>query len=217
MKKTAIIIGATGLTGGHLLDLLLEDDSYGKVIVPTRRSTGKTHPKLEEHIIDLMELENHADLLKGDVVFCCVGTTNAKTPDNKEYHRIDFGIPVNVAKLAIQNKVKQLQIISAPGANSKSRVFYTRTKGEMQDEVIRIAKDQLDLYFLQPSLIVGVREDKRGKEGFANAFMSVFNFMIPLNYKKIRGLTVAKAMQKIAEDGFSSIIISSAEIQKLGR
>lgn len=217
MQKTAIIIGATGLTGGHLLDLLLADDAYDKVIVPTRRSTGKKHPKLEEHIIDMLELENHPDLLKGDVVFCCVGTTNAKTPDKKLYREIDFGIPVATAKLAVQNKVKQLQVVSAPGASSTSKVFYSRTKGEMQDKVSEIAKDQLELHFLQPSLIVGNREEKRGWEGFANVFMSIFDFMIPLNYKKIEGLTIAKAMQAIAESGFSEVVVSSGEIQKLGR
>src|SRR5699024_8062889 len=109
MGKTAIILGATGLTGGHLLDLLLEDDSFNKILVFTRRKTGKEHPKLEEHIIDLLELDDYKNLFKGDVVF----TTKAKTPDKNLYKAIDYGIPVTAAKLAKQNGIKSYIVISA--------------------------------------------------------------------------------------------------------
>src|SRR5690554_4291648 len=116
MQKTAIILGATGLTGGHLLNLILEDKTFHKVVVFTRRETGVEHPKLEEHIIDLLQLDKYKEQFQGDVVFCCIGTTKAKTPNRNAYKAIDYGIPVTAAKLAKQNNIDTYLVISAMGA-----------------------------------------------------------------------------------------------------
>lgn len=215
MGKTAIILGATGLTGGHLLDLLLEDDSFNKILVFTRRKTGKEHPKLEEHIIDLLELDDYKNLFKGDVVFCCIGTTKAKTPDKNLYKAIDYGIPVTAAKLAKQNGIKSYIVISALGANENSRVFYNKLKGEMQRDVL--AQKIEYSYVLQPSLIVGERSDKRTGEKFAEVIMRTFNFLIPKKYKMIKGKTIAKAMIEISKTGYDKHIISSAEIKEISK
>nr|MBA3985883.1 nucleoside-diphosphate sugar epimerase [Flavobacteriales bacterium] len=99
MKKTAIILGATGLTGGFLLDLLLKDDQYSKIKLFSRSSVDLLHPKLEEHLVDLFDLEQHSKEFQAEEVFCCIGTTNAKTPDNETYLKIDYGIPFAAAKL----------------------------------------------------------------------------------------------------------------------
>ncbi len=123
MKKTAIILGATGLTGSHLLDLLLHSGDYEKVKIFTRRATGKSNPKLEEIICDILKLEEQVDKFTADEVFVCIGTTKAKTPDKKLYHAIDYGIPVTSAKLAERNKIPTFSVISAIGANTKSSVF----------------------------------------------------------------------------------------------
>src|SRR5690554_1278206 len=199
MQKTAIILGATGLTGSHLLKLLLEDETFSKVVVFTRRETGIKHPKLEEHIIDLLQLDNYKELFKGDVVFCCIGTTKAKTPNKKAYKAIDYGIPVTAAKLAKQNNIDTYLVISAMGASETSKVFYNKLKGEMEREVL--AQKIAHTYLLQPSLIVGERSEKRGGEKFAEVIMRTFGFLIPEKYKMIQGKTIAKAMVEIAKNG----------------
>ncbi len=136
MKKTAIIVGATGLTGSYLLDILCESEDYEKVKIFVRKSSGKEHHKLEEIVCDVMKLEEHADEFLADDVFCCTGTTKAKTPDKELYRAIDFGIPVSVAKLCEKNDIKTLSVISAINANKNSKFLYLKTKGEMEEKVL---------------------------------------------------------------------------------
>lgn len=215
MQKTAIILGATGLTGGHLLNLILEDKTFHKVVVFTRRETGVEHPKLEEHIIDLLQLDKYKEQFQGDVVFCCIGTTKAKTPNRNAYKAIDYGIPVTAAKLAKQNNIDTYLVISAMGASETSKVFYNKLKGAMEREVL--AQKLTHTYLLQPSLIVGERSEKRGGEKFAEVIMRTFGFLIPTKYKMIQGKTIAKAMVQIAKNGYDKEIVSSEELQELGK
>lgn len=211
MKKTAILLGATGLTGSKLLQLLLQDDRFQKVVVLTRRSTHISHEKLEEHIIDLFSLEEYPVLFQAaDVVFCCIGTTKAKTPDKELYYRIDHGIPVATARMTKKNNIPTFIVISAVGANSKSRFSYNRIKGEMERDVLEL--DIKNTYILQPSLISGDREEKRTGENLAEKLMQVFDFFIPSKLKIISADTIAKAMLHIAHHGYKSSIIPSDEI-----
>ncbi|MBZ0326526.1 MAG: NAD(P)H-binding protein [Altibacter sp.] len=210
MSKTAIILGATGLTGSILLEYLLEDSFFNKVKVFSRNSVGKTHPKLEEHLLDLFELQTVSDQFIGDVVFCCIGTTKAKTPNKETYRKIDYGIPVSGAKLAKQNGMNTFIVISALGANPKSRVFYNRVKGEMERDVLR--QEIKHSYVLQPSLIGGNRNEKRMGERMAQVFMNFFGFLVPKKYKMIHPEAIAKAMQILARKGFSATRITSEKI-----
>ncbi|MCH9661189.1 MAG: NAD(P)H-binding protein [Bacteroidetes bacterium] len=211
MKKTAIILGATGLTGGLLLETLLKDDDFGKVKLFSRRSTTNVDEKIEEHIVDLFLLEEHAEVFTADVVFCCIGTTKAHTPDKEVYRKIDYGIPVSAAKLAKKNGVDSFVVISAMGARIESTVFYNKTKGEMERDVL--AQEMPNTYILQPSLIGGVRKERRMGESLAKFFMSVFGFLIPKEYKTIPPETIVKAMVVLAKKGYSERRISSATIK----
>lgn len=213
MKKTAIIIGATGLTGGILLEYLLNDPTYEKIILFSRKPIEKNHPKIEEYLLDLFELENYSEFFKADVVFCCIGSTKAKTPDDKIYRKVDYGIPITAAKLAKQNGINTFIIISALGADEKSKVFYNKLKGDMERDV---SKENIqNTYILRPSLIVGDRNEKRFGEDTAGFFMGVFNFLIPKRYKRIHADIIAKAMQILAVNGYSKEIISSEEIKEI--
>lgn len=213
MQKTAILLGATGLTGGHLLDMLLSDKSYKKVVVFTRRPTKREHPKLEELVIDLLDLKSYQSLFHGEVVFCCIGTTKAKTPNKELYREIDYGIPVDAAELAMQNNIPSFIVISALGANEKSKIYYNRCKGEMEREVL--AQGIPHTFILQPSLIVGDREEKRKGENFAKKILDTFNFIIPKKYKSIQGIDLAKAMLLISKQKYPNTIISSNEIRHI--
>lgn len=213
MKKTAILIGATGLTGGYLLDNLIADSNFEKIIIFTRRSVEKTSLKIEEHIVDLLELDNYKDLFKGDVVFCCIGTTKKKTPDDEAYRDVDYGIPVAAAKLAKRNRIDTFMVISALGADYRSKVFYNRLKGEMERDVLK--EHIQNIYILRPSLIVGDRNEKRFGEDIASFFMKTFNFLIPRKYKFIEAKTIAKTMQTVALHGYTEVAISSEEIKEI--
>lgn len=216
MNKTAILLGATGLTGGLLLQLLLKDDSYSKIKLFSRKSVDVTHPKIEEYIIDLFALPDYKNEFVGDVVFCCIGSTQAKTPDNEIYKKVDYGIPVAAAQLCTMNDIPTFIVVSALGANPESRFFYNRTKGEMEHDVL--AENIENTYILQPSLIDGARDEKRPFELLWKKTMRVFNALLlgPLKkYRSIEAMTIAKAMQIVADNGFTDTRIESETIKKV--
>lgn len=216
MSKTAIILGATGLTGGLLLQKLLEDDRYSKIKLFSRSSSSITHPKIEEHLIDLFELSNYVKDFTADEVFCCIGTTTAKTPDKERYRNIDYGIPVSAAELCKTNNVPTLIIISALGADSNSRIFYNRTKGEMENAVLALNIPKT--HILQPSLIGGQRDEKRPGEYFFKQLMKVFNPILIGSLKKYRIIhpeTIVSAMVWLANHNFDQQRIVSDQIEEI--
>jgi uncharacterized protein YbjT (DUF2867 family) len=218
MPKTAIILGATGSTGTELLNLLLSDDRYGSIKLFSRHSANVSHPKVEEHLIDLFKLEDYAADFTGDVVFCCIGTTKAKTPDEDTYRKIDYGIPVAAARLAMANNIPSFIVISAIGVRKDSRFFYNRTKAEMQEAVLAQHID--NTYILQPSLIIAARADNRLGEKIGAAVMTLLNPLLWGNlakYRSIKAGTIAKAMAWLDNKGYEQQIITSDKIDELGR
>ncbi|MBU2995756.1 NAD(P)H-binding protein [Cellulophaga baltica] len=215
-ENTAIILGATGLSGGLLLKLLLADENYSKVKLFSRSSVGFKHPKLEEYLVDLFNSNEYKTDFIGDEVFCCIGTTKSKTPDKETYKKIDFGIPVATAKLAKENGINTYMVISALGADAKSSVFYNRVKGKMQDEVLKL-KIQ-NTYILQPSLIGGSRSEKRTGEWLFKQVMKVFGVLLIgslKKYKTIEPETIAKALVWLANNEYDNVVIESDQIKKL--
>ncbi len=215
MKKTAIVLGATGLTGSHLLELLLKDSDYGRVKVFTRHKLTISNPKIEEHVVDLLKLADYASDFTANVVFCCIGTTKAKTPDKTVYRAIDYGIPVEAAKLCKQNGINHFIAISALGANPNSKIFYSQLKGEMERDVL--AQQIEHTHLLQPSLIVGNRKEKRTGEDFSKSFMKLFGFLIPARYKMIQAKTIAQAMVQLARKPVIERTIPSDEIRLIAK
>lgn len=162
MGKTALIIGATGLVGQHLLIQLLEHPEFQKVRVFGRRTTGIVHPKLEEEIIDFDQPESWKSLVQGDVVFSTLGTTikTAKTKENQ--YRVDFTYQYEFAKAAAENGVSTYLLVSSMGADPKSSVFYSRMKGELEDAVAKLPFQKL--FIIRPSILDGDRQEKRAGE-----------------------------------------------------
>lgn len=218
MSKTAILLGGSGAVGGKLLELLLADSRYEKIKLFARTSINSTNPKIEEHVINLFELEKYTDVFLGDEVFCCIGTTKAKTPNKDVYYSIDYGIPVAAAKLAAENGIKTYVVVSAIGANADSSVFYNRTKGEMQDAVMseKITK----VHVLQPSLILADRKENRVVEKTAEVIMWLLNPLLfggAAKYRSIQAATIAKAMLWLANNSYPLTIITSDKIEELGK
>ena len=214
--KTAIILGSTGLTGSELLDRLLQDERYEKIKLFSRSSIGVKNDKIEEHLIDLLELEKYETEFTADEVFCCIGTTQSKTPDDETYHKIDHGIPVTAAKLAKRNGINRFVVISALGADENSRIFYNRTKGEMERDVL--AQNVSKTYIFEPSLIDGNREESRPMEAAGKNVMKVVNYLLvgPLKqYKSIHAGKIADAMIYVANNTYAATKIKSAEIREI--
>lgn len=216
MAKKAIILGITGLVGNTLAQQLFEDATYDEIISFHRRKSGLHHPKLTEHVVDVLKLDDQAEIFKADAVFCCVGTTQAKTPDKEKYKAIDYGIPIAAARLCAKNKIPVLIIISALGADPSSRIFYNRLKGEMERDVLNIAPDKA--YLMQPALLTGDREEARTSEKIAENVFKIINPLLigPLKkYRSINVATVAAAMRAVAENGYGKPKIPSIEIREI--
>lgn len=216
-KKTAIVLGATGLTGSLLMDRLLEDEEYSTIKVFSRRTSGKASPRIREFIGDVIELDQFRKEFTGDAVFCCVGTTSSKTRDRDIYRAIDFGIPDIAARLAKENGIPAFLVISSIGANPKSRVFYTRTKGEMEQAVL--SQGIPHTYILRPSLILGKRNEKRLTEDIGAVVIKATGFLMKGRFRKYRAIeadTIAAAMIHLEKTKPGLQIVSSDRIQEFG-
>lgn len=216
-QKTAIIFGATGLCGGKLLQILLNDTRYKKVKLFSRKSVGIEDEKLEEHLIDLLKLSDHEFDFLADEVFCCVGTTKAKTPDKDLYKKIDFGIPVSASALCKKNKIGTFIVISALGANAESGIFYNKLKGQMENAVISIGIPKI--HILQPSLIGGHRQENRPGEWFAKKVFLILNAILVGPFRKYRSVqpeTIAHCMVWLANNSYERVKIPSDKIVQLG-
>ncbi|WP_291962866.1 NAD(P)H-binding protein [Maribacter sp.] len=219
MKKTAIILGASGLTGGLLLEKLIVDDRYESIKLFSRSSIKGLPNKVKQYIGDLLELEQFKNDFTGDEVYCCIGTTAKKTPDKSLYRDIDYGIPVAAAKLAKANGINTFLVISAMGANKKSSVFYNRTKGEMEQEVLNQAIPRTSI--LRPSLIGGERNEQRLLEKIGLVVFKVIQplFIGPLKkYRIINADSIAQAMLNLANTTSNTdVIITSNDIEQLAK
>lgn len=196
MKK-AIIVGASGLIGGELLNLLLESSDYQEVISISRKEIPVQHKKLVEVIINFDELEKHAAIFNGDVLFCCIGTTRKKTPDKEVYRKIEYHYPTQLGQIAKANSIKQFHYVSSIGANPNSSSFYTRNKGEVERDLEHLNLPCLHIY--RPSALTGERTESRPMEAVVAKVMKIINpllFGSLKKYRSIPGATVARAIYK---------------------
>lgn len=199
MLRKALVIGATGLIGRHLVFELLKSSAYEKVVVLVRKDMVIKHVKLEQIIIDFDLLSDAQKYMDVDDVFCCLGSTSAKTPEHADYKKVDYDYPLNTAKLALAKGAKQFLLVSAMGANISSKIFYIRTKGEIEASISDLNYPSFQIF--RPAQLLGSRNEYRPLESITQSVFKVINplFMGPLRaYKAIEGTTVARALVKAA-------------------
>ncbi|NHZ87335.1 MAG: NAD(P)H-binding protein, partial [Planctomycetia bacterium] len=193
-------------------------DRYSKIKLFTRKPLRLEHPKVTEILCDLLDVDTYKDNFYGDDVFCCIGTTVKKTPDKELYKKIDLGIPVSAAKLCKINGIKTFVVMSSMGANVNSSIFYSRTKGEMEQVVLEQKIE--NTYILRPSMIGGKRNEFRIAEKISIVFMKVINPLFVGSFRKYRMIDpdiIANAMIEVANNKIDKQIILSDQIQELGK
>lgn len=191
----AIVIGATGATGRDLVDLLLRIDAVERVQIFVRRPTGRVHEKLEEHIIDFECMEEVRDEIQGDALFSCLGTTLADAGSEEAQYRVDYTYQYEFARLAQSVGVGTLVLVSSQSADSKSRAFYMRMKGELDEAVQRLGFDRL--FIFRPPVLV--RERRRFGERVGIAGLGVLNAIGLLrSYRPMPTAQLASAMVRVA-------------------
>ena len=193
MSKKAILLGASGLIGSCLLELLLASDRFSSVIIFVRKPLGLKNKKLTEVVTDFSELSKLKELINGDIVFSCLGSTKSKTPDLREYRRIDHDIPVTIAKYAEENHVAQFHLVSSLGANSNASNFYSKMKGETEDDIKKASISSIHIY--QPSLLRGKRKEDRFLEKLALQITKVIDPLLVGSLKKYRSIEIEKVAQ----------------------
>jgi len=216
--RTALLLGATGLVGGQLLDLLLESPRYTRVRVLGRSHFARRHRKLETHRIDFDRLEEHAPLLRADDVFCCLGTTISKAGSQEAFRRVDYGYVVEAAQVASDAGAEQFLVVSAVGADPSSRVFYNRVKGEMEAAVKRLPFRAL--WILRPALLLGDRQEFRLGERIAELVtrpLALFFFGRFRRYRPVHARDVAAAMVRLAAEEGTGGVVESEQIPPIAR
>jgi len=216
--RTAAVLGATGLVGGHCLELLLRDGEWSRVTVLARRALRRVHPRLAERVADFDRLDEHADAFEVDDVFCCLGTTIKQAGSQEAFRRVDHDYVLRSAQLAHERGARRFLLVSALGADAGSRVFYNRVKGEAERDVLALAFEGVAL--LRPSLLLGRRSEHRAGEAFAQMAAPIVSPLLvgPLRkYRAIPAAAVARAMVRLAKERVTGVrVVENDEIATLG-
>lgn len=212
MNKAVLVIGATGLVGESLVKQLLEDDDFSVVKIFARKQLVLNHQKLEQHVIDFNSIEKYADLIKGDVLFCCLGTT-IKTAGSKEaFIKVDYTYPYKFAQQAKRNGVEKFVLVSSLGADKNSSNFYLKVKGDVEADLSRLKFK--NLIIVRPSMLLGNRKEFRLGEVIGKKIMKALTFIFVgklKKYKAIESRTVAKAMIVLSKNDLSEVVVFENE------
>lgn len=212
-SKTAIIAGASGLIGSSLLQRLLKSDNYSQVIALVRSSLGIKHEKLKEVVIDFDDLLTMDDFPTGDDVFCCLGTTQAKSKNEEEYRKVDYHYCYNLAQRALKEGADRFFLISSLGAKKDSKNFYLSLKGELEHDISFL--DYRTIYIFRPSLLRGDRKENRPGEKFAQLITRIIPFIGPWKkYKPIHADQVTKAIMQVSRQEDKGCYFYESEVMQ---
>jgi len=192
---TALLVGATGLVGQQLLQLLVQDPAVGAVRALVRRPIEAPSAKVQVCVANFDRLEAHTDWLAADWVFCAMGTTIATAGSRPAFRQVDFDYPLQVAQLAKAQGARRFMLVSAAGANARSKIFYSRVKGELEEAIAALGFESAT--FAQPSFLAGERAEVRLGERIALKL----GWLMPEAYRPVQARQVAQALLNAAKTG----------------
>lgn len=193
----ALIIGATGATGNDLVDTLLKDPDYTTVVVFVRRSTGKVHAKLVEILTDFDHLDAVSEHIAGDVLFSCLGTTLKQAGSKEKQWQIDYELPLRFARIAKQNKVGSVVLLSAYGASPNSKVFYSQMKGKLEEAYLALAFNRC--IFFKPGMLVRKNTDRLGEQLITPVLKGLNKLGLFRRFKPLSTTLLAEKLAKAAK------------------
>jgi uncharacterized protein YbjT (DUF2867 family) len=220
VSKVALIAGATGLVGSNCLADLLGEPAYDRVVALVRRPLPHEDAKLEQRIVDFDHLGTDGnEVPEAQDVFCCLGTTMRQAGSQEAFRRVDFTYVVSLAGLALGRGARQFLLVSSLGADPRSRIFYSRVKGETEAAITALPFEGRQIF--RPSILTGERPEHRPGERTGIAVMRALSFALVGPWRRlrpIRAATVAHAMVRVARDAPRGVnVFSSNEIERLGR
>jgi uncharacterized protein YbjT (DUF2867 family) len=214
--KIALLFGASGLVGSHLLNQLISNNNYSKIKLFVRSAIDLNEPKIEIIQTDFNNLENHREDIKGDDCFFCIGTTKKNSPDKNEYKRVELEVPKQIAQIAKSNFVNSFVFVSSGYADPKSSGDYLKFKGEVEEELKKLNFPKLGV--MRPSFLLGDRKEKRVGEKIG---IFIFKLISPLllgplkKMKPIHSEIVARSMIKVVNEDLQKNTFESNEIMEL--
>lgn len=218
-RKSAMVVGATGLVGTELLKVLLESDYYRTVVSLSRKAPDIDHPNLVKLILDFERVDEMEELISATDIYCCLGTTMKLAGSKENFYKVDYTYPVEVAKIAHKNETENFFLITAMGSKKGSTVYYNRVKGEVEEAIKALGFPGTHIF--RPSLLLGDRRETRNGEQLAQKLGKALPFLFagPLaKYRPIEAKDVAKGMFSLAKKGVRGInIVESEEIKKLAK
>ena len=218
MKRIAFLAGASGLIGGHLLTLLLEDEEYDEVHLLLRKPLTIEQKKLRQHVVDFDHLKDLTDVPNANDVFCCLGTTMKRAGSKDAFEKIDHHYPVEYARLASQNNAERFFLVTSIGSSSTSSFFYLRMKAKTEQVIKSLPFRAVHIF--RPSMLLGQRSEFRWEDVVIPPLMKMFSLALFGRWRKYRAIharTVAHAMLLAAKSDASGIhVYDSDEIRKMG-
>ncbi|WP_196892953.1 NAD(P)H-binding protein [Aureivirga marina] len=197
MKYKAVVIGATGLVGGHLVQYLIDDENCTELRLIVRRKTKFEHIKIKEFQIDFEDFNDYLKYIKGDVLFSCLGTTKSQAGSKENQYKVDYIFQFYAAKSAKQNSIKTYALVSSPWQDINSSNYYRNMKAELEVSIKDLHFDKTII--LRPNGLVGKRELERKWEGTVSKVFDFLGLIIsPLRkLKSIKGKKVAEVLWKL--------------------
>ena len=194
MKKlNALVIGATGATGQEIVSQLLEDDDFDSVSIFVRKDPNITHSKLKTYVIDFSKVEDYRELIKGDVLFSCLGTTLRTAGSKEKQYLVDYTYQYEFAKMASDNGVPVYSLVSSTGANEASPFFYPKIKGELEEAIKKLPFITIQI-FQPPTLIRQKNLMRTGEKIGIKIFGFLNSFGILKSQKPLPVSSLAKVM-----------------------
>ena len=189
----SIIAGSTGLIGGKVIEVLSKKKQ--SAIALTRRSIPNLPPEITEMIIDFDAFEKNGSLPSCNNIFICLGTT-IKTAGSKEnFKKVDINYCLSIAKKAKEAGAETLSLVSSVGANSSSKNFYLKTKGELEEALQELGFLTVNIF--RPSFLVGERSEKRLAEKIAIKLAKILDLFLigsASKYRSVKAESLAKTM-----------------------
>ena len=203
LQNTVAVIGSTGLVGSQIVDLLREENACQKIRLLVRRPVQFSHPKLEIKFVNFEDYESVKLAIAGcNVVFCAVGTTQDKVKgDQLQYRKVDYDIPVNAARACLETGCSNFLLVSSVGADSNSKNFYLRLKGEVEEAVQKFPIKSISIF--RPSMLLGYRKEFRLGERIGQSGMKLIAPLLAgrwRKYKAIEARAVAAAMVETSKE-----------------
>ena len=207
-SSSVLILGATGLVGAECVRQFAESSRFDRVIALARRPLAIPSTRVESHVIDFERLDDAARHFRVSHVVCALGTTIKKAGTQERFRRVDYDYALAAARLGVREAARHFLLVSALGASAKSRIFYSRVKGELEDAIRALAYRSVTI--VRPSLLLGERAEVRPGESIGKFFAGI----VPRRWRPVHASAVAATLLRAAvEDQPGVRVIESREIE----